>query len=401
MTLTELDDVSEAIRRALTTDFTALPGSTAEAAAEQIQAVKAQLTALEAEVVGAYDASLEWSRDGHRSAGAALRHRSRLRGADARSSVRLARALRSMPPTALALADGSITPAHAHRLARAATRPEFTDAEQFLLAKAAVLSFAQWEKAVTYWEHLVDEARAGSDPDRADPRETNRALYLSKTFAGVGRLDGWLDPVGYSDLAETLQRIEDEMFSDDWRLARDRLGDQVTAGSLWRTPAQRRADALVEMARRASSTPAGATAPRPLTIVHVDHHTFEAAIASLASGAPFAIPPNDRLCELDDGTVITPTQMVEQAAIGDVRRLVYGAPGVILDYGRRVRLFEGALREAVQARDRECRHPGCEIPARRCEIDHVVEWHEGGPTVHSNAEARCSFHHRRHKHRSG
>jgi hypothetical protein len=109
----------------------------------------------------------------------------------------------------------------------------------------------------------------------------------------------------------------------------------------------------------------------------------------------------ERLCELDDGTVISPTQMIEQALVGHVRRLVFESPGVILDYGRRQRLFTGALREAVCARDRVCDHDGCEIPARHCEIDHVVDWEAGGHTSHRNGKARCSFHHRNWKPRPG
>jgi hypothetical protein len=109
----------------------------------------------------------------------------------------------------------------------------------------------------------------------------------------------------------------------------------------------------------------------------------------------------ERLCELDDGTVISPTRMIEQALAGHVRRLVFASPGVILDYGRKQRLFTGALREAVCARDRICDHEGCEIPARRCEIDHIHDWNHGGHTSHHNGKARCTFHHRNWKPRPG
>ncbi|MFT7609855.1 MAG: hypothetical protein ACI9MX_002936, partial [Candidatus Aldehydirespiratoraceae bacterium] len=57
-----------------------------------------------------------------------------------------------------------------------------------------------------------------------------------------------------------------------------------------------------------------------------------------------------------------------------VRRLVYEPPGVILDYGRKQRLFTGELRQAIQARDRQCAHDG---------------------------KARCSYHHRNWKPRPG
>lgn len=398
MAVAELHDLSEAIRLAAKVDYAALPGAEVEAAAEAVQRLKAQLAALEAEAVGAYDASMRWSVGAHRSPAAALRHRCRLRDGNARASVSLARSLRSMPGTALALHDGEITEAHARRLTRAATRPEFADGEPFLLRKATSLSFTDWERAVSYWEQVVDEARRGDDPEPGDPREQDRALHLSTTLAGMGRLDGWLDPASNSEVRETLRRIETELFESDWQFAKTEFGADTTVDSLWRTPAQRRADALVEMARRAMTAPKDGKRPRPLLIVHVDHDTFERALAQLAGEAPPEPFGTERLHELDDGSVISPTQAIELGVLGDVRRLVYESPGVILDYGRRVRLFQGALREAICARDRVCDHPGCEIPARECEIDHVTPWSAHGETSHRNGRARCTFHHRRHKH---
>lgn len=93
--------------------------------------------------------------------------------------------------------------------------------------------------------------------------------------------------------------------------------------------------------------------------------------------------------------------MMELGIVGDVRPLVYESPAVILDFGRKVRLFSGALRDAICARDRFCTHLGCEIPARRCQIDHVVEWDDGGATQHRNGRAKCSFHHRHHEYGAG
>jgi hypothetical protein len=306
-----------------------------------------------------------------------------------------------MPGTSLALHDGAISESHARRRCLAATRPEFAEAEAFLLHKAASLSYADWDRAVSYWEQVVDEARRGDDPEPPDPHEQNRSLHASKTLSGMGRIDGWLDPIGFDEFSEGLHRIEQEMFDADWQQATAAHGPRTTAELLWRSPAQRRADALVEMARRSMTAPMDGKQPRPLVIVHVDHDTFERALAQLA-GEPAPEPfGTDRRCELDDGTVISPTKMMELGIVGDVRRLVYESPGVILDYGRKVRLFTGALREAICARDRFCTHPGCEIPARRCEIDHVIEWDDGGPTHHRNGRAKCSFHHRRHKYGAG
>jgi hypothetical protein len=402
MALAELDDLSEAIGLAAKVDFAALSGAEVEASAELVQRLKAQLAGLEADVVGAYDASMQWAAQQHRSVKVALRHRCRMHGGEASSVVSLARALRSMPGTELALADGAITANHARRLARASTRPEFAEAEEFLLGKAGSLSFKDFERAVAYWEQIVDEARRGADPEPPDPREANREAHASKTLADMIRVDAWLDPVGGAAFIETLRRIETELFEADWQQAKAEYGDAVTVDRLWRTPAQRRADALVEMAMRASTAPADGQRPLPLVIIHADIDTFTIALSKyLGVEGPAPVGGIERLCELDDGTVISPTRMIEQALAGHVRRLVFESPGVILDYGRKQRLFTGALREAVCARDRVCDHEGCEIPARRCEIDHVREWDDGGHTTHRNGKARCSFHHRNWKPRPG
>jgi hypothetical protein len=61
------------------------------------------------------------------------------------------------------------------------------------------------------------------------------------------------------------------------------------------------------------------------------------------------------------------------------------------------------IREQVVLRDRTCVHPWCTRPARRSDVDHVVEYDhdaeaEGrpqpGPTTSSNLAALCRFHHR-------
>src|SRR5699024_4887469 len=56
------------------------------------------------------------------------------------------------------------------------------------------------------------------------------------------------------------------------------------------------------------------------------------------------------------------------------------------------------VRIAVRARDGHCRHPGCTVPARRCEIDHVVPFDHGAParggwTVPQNLHCVCKQHH--------
>ncbi|MGH8893912.1 MAG: HNH endonuclease signature motif containing protein, partial [Actinomycetes bacterium] len=51
------------------------------------------------------------------------------------------------------------------------------------------------------------------------------------------------------------------------------------------------------------------------------------------------------------------------------------------------------MRDAVIARDKTCRGPGCRMPADRGDLDHTIEW-PGGPTRPDNLCALCRTHHR-------
>ncbi|MDR0945394.1 MAG: HNH endonuclease [Bifidobacteriaceae bacterium] len=62
------------------------------------------------------------------------------------------------------------------------------------------------------------------------------------------------------------------------------------------------------------------------------------------------------------------------------------------------------LRTVVMVRDQFCRFPGCDVPATRCDIDHVRRFNGLAPareqTVASNLHVLCRTHHRA-KHRDG
>jgi hypothetical protein len=104
-----------------------------------------------------------------------------------------------------------------------------------------------------------------------------------------------------------------------------------------------------------------------------------------------------RICQLADGTVVTPGQVVslfpDLPVDIDVERAVFSAPSRVIDLGRRARLFVGGARRAVQLQDLECTEETCDEPYERCEVDHVDPWARGGPTDRSNGRLRCPRHH--------
>ncbi|MBM3660946.1 MAG: DUF222 domain-containing protein, partial [Actinobacteria bacterium] len=78
------------------------------------------------------------------------------------------------------------------------------------------------------------------------------------------------------------------------------------------------------------------------------------------------------------------------AAIG---RVVMNGRSEILDLGHQTRVVSPALRRAVILRDKTCTEEGCEVPAHRCDIHHVIPWQHHGPTTLENLRAKCRTHH--------
>lgn len=52
-----------------------------------------------------------------------------------------------------------------------------------------------------------------------------------------------------------------------------------------------------------------------------------------------------------------------------------------------------ALAEFIRARDVTCRFPGCDTPARQCDIDHTTPYSNNGPTHASNLKCLCRRNH--------
>jgi hypothetical protein len=154
-----------------------------------------------------------------------------------------------------------------------------------LVGQARTLGYGQFARCVAYWGHLADPE--GTDRSAA-ARHAARRLHLSPTFDGSWALDGLLDPINGAIVAKALGAIEQELFEADWAEAKAREGEGVRMSHLARTPAQRRADALVEMARRSMALPAGSRLPEPLFSVLVGYETFAAGVRAgqpLSGGA--------------------------------------------------------------------------------------------------------------------
>ena len=338
----------------------------------RLEAAQRQLSALRAEVTSVWDARRCWSLDRARSGAAWLRGACKVDAQTASAQVRLARALRSMPATAAALRDGEVSEDQARVLARAACNRRAGEAferdEKLLLdqAREPQLSMVAFRRAVQYW-------LLANDPDGADAgaarQHGERRAHLVQSFAGWWHGECGLPPIEGAIVNETWSEIERELYEADVAVAR-------TAGvvELCRTASQRRADALVEMAIRARTVPKDGRRPKPLFSVVLDSQTFA-----------------DLVCELEGGTVLSPQSLLAYLPDSLIERIVFDGPSRVLDIGVQ-RTYRGALRRAIQVRDRECFDPLCDVPAVRCQIDHRVRYRDGGATTATNGRAGCSFH---------
>jgi hypothetical protein len=350
--------------------------------AEAMVALRRQQSRLAAAVsalTAAFDARRAWAEDGSRSAIDWIAVRARLPRVQVAGEVRDARRVRSMPATQAAWRAGAISSGHVRVLTGLAGHPRagehFAGGEALLVGEAGRVRFDDWQRLCAHW-------RDAADPDgpeqRRDRDQALRRFAIHPGVDGVGHADGYLTPLAAATVGEALARIERELFDADWAAAKQVHGDATSPAHLARTPAQRRHDALVEMAERAASAPAEGRRPAPLVNVMVDH-------ATLAG----------RVCELASGAVVAPGDIAELLGRDDtlIRRVVFGSPNRITDISS-ARTFRGTLRQVLDLVHRRCDHETCFVPAARCQGDHVVPWSDGGPTTQANGRLGCGFHNR-------
>ena len=263
-----------------------------------------------------------------------------------------------------------------------------------LLDHAEHLSFEDFRTVVRRWEHLADEDGALDD---AEANHANRT-------AGLHEVNGCLDlrasggrPLDAAEMLGIFERFVEDEFRIDVAARTELHGPDAPASLLPRTDAQRRFDALAKIFRTAASMPAGARAPEPVVNLLCDIETFETLLARhRLIPFPDDLPLTDLArsrCETDSGIVVPPEHMLQAALFGHVRRVIVDGNGVVLDMGRKRRLFKGAARVAAKLMACHCGHPGCTVSAHYAEVDHLDEWdRDGGATDVANAGIRCRSH---------
>jgi hypothetical protein len=373
-----LDELRAAVAALRAVDTSSMSDEELGAFLVELRGIENQLDAAATRVTGEWDARKAWTASRARTASSWLAFHCRMPHATARRRVRLARARRSMPAACAAWDRGEIESAHVSALERVhgeAAAAAFERDEEMLVGRAQQLRFDDFCRVVSYWHQYADPDGAEADAAR---RFGDRRAHLSQTFGGMWVGDVLFDPIGGSVVARTVVDIEQELFEADCAEARRRLGcEDVTIHQLRRTSAQRRADAFVEMATRARTAPVGGRRPAPLFSVLVGYETLAG-----------------RVCELANGTAVTPGALVPWLGAADIERVVFDGPARVVDVGATRRLFAGATRRAVEVRDRgRCFVPECDA-TERLQVDHVEPYAFGGRTVQANGRVACDVHNR-------
>ncbi len=95
------------------------------------------------------------------------------------------------------------------------------------------------------------------------------------------------------------------------------------------------------------------------------------------------------------GGLIPVRDVLRMAANAKLVPAVFDTDGAPLWLGRANRLATLHQRHVLTIMDKGCVYPGCDVPATRCEVMHLHDWVNGGPTNIDNLALGCDYHHHR------
>jgi hypothetical protein len=163
-----------------------------------------------------------------------------------------------------------------------------------------------------------------------------------------------------------------------------------------RTVAQRRADVFTHvMLAEIDGEPFGVIPDRYDDADFV--HWFRGVKAEVIVSVPVLtlLGQSDVPATLDGWVPIDPdtAKVLASESSGFTRLLTHPETGVVLSMGRKRYKVSAAMKRFLRIRDLTCRFPGCSIQAANSDIDHNIEWQDGGETNVTNLAHFCRGHH--------
>ncbi|MBJ7607117.1 DUF222 domain-containing protein [Candidatus Dormiibacter inghamiae] len=361
-----LEDVTQAIASLIGEDTRHLPSL---AQAERLKEIRQDINRLEARFTAelrVFDKQQGWVVSGHQSLQGWLRRTCQFSSGAATDRIRLGRQLEELPQTAAAFQEGRLSAQHVGLVGRLASQLG-TEAVQ-----PAEADLVRWgsELDTREFRHLTQRLRHCLDPEGAladaNALHEKRHLGLAQSWQGLFFLEGQLDEEGGELVRTALEAIEGAPLA----------GDNRSKG-------ERRADALVELARR--QLDAGSLPERAAQKPHL-HLVCECGTLRQEPGSAPA--------ELN-GEVLVPQETVRRYGCDALLTVERKGESPLAEATGAGRVVPPSVRRALQRRDGGCRFPDCDRPPEWTDAHHVVHWADGGETKLENLLLLCRRHHRR------
>ena len=309
---------------------------------------------------GRVQRSPEWSAAGYRTPAQWMAAHTKVTVNQAIASLETARRLEKLPQTREQFLSGKLSEIQATEIASAAgLDPKAED---------RLLEAAESETVSALRDHCRQvRAAAYADEDACERIRRGRYLRHWTDPDGAVRMNGRFAPDDGAQLLASIRARADRLQAEARRAGQREPTDAYAA------------DALVGFA-------SGESAPKAVVHVEVDRAAFERG----------RVEPGERCVIRGVGPV--PVAVARRMARNGMVKFIERDGVDVTRVAHIGRVIPAHLRTALEARDRTCVVPGCDMETG-LEIDHIVPLSEGGTTRLNNLARLCRFHHGEKTHR--
>ena len=311
-----------------------------------------------------------------------------------------------LPEISRALADGSLSTAHANVIAREAAPLIYGGADKSIVSKieAKALASAEFstpnQVAVALRKAIAQVAPQELEERFASAREERKVIYYPERD-GMATISALLTA---PDARLVMRSLEEKLRALSGHSATNHTATAgTTAGTTATTADQRRADAFVQFFTEREGNPhiksreviSNAQREGEIKENISKQDRSSAMTINVIVDLPTLLGLADNPAELS-GYGAIPASLARELATSHLWRRFITDPitGELLDVGREKYVPPQGLIDFIKARDKTCRFPGCQRAADFSDIDHAIPWEEGGTTSLANLGLLCRRHHR-------
>lgn len=323
-----------------------------------------------------------------------------------------------LPEISRALADGTLSTAHANVIAREAAPLIYGGADKSIVSKieAKALATAEFstpnQVAVALRKAIAQVAPQELEERFASAREERKVIFYPERD-GMATISALLTApdarLVMRSLEEKLRALSAHSTDSAHSVAHSAGRATGTTTAAATTADQRRADAFVKFfTERDGDTH---TKSQEFTNSTQRESDIKEKISKKESSSkkeknsamtinvivdlPTLLGLAENPAELS-GYGAIPASLARELATSHLWRRFITDPitGELLDVGREKYEPPQSLIDFIKARDKTCRFPGCQRAAEFSDIDHAIPWDEGGTTSLANLGLLCRRHHR-------